>query len=689
MDQFQQTFISEAKELLEELEKSLIELEEDLTDMELVAKVFRALHTIKGSGAMFGFNQISEFVHDIENVYDKIRNGEIPLTPEIITITLNARDLIKEMLVYAGEELSDNLLNIKSDISKKIKNFLHKKDNEPQKKQQDKQTQFEKEKKPDETVYRIKFKPHPNLLQTGNDVTPLFKEISQMGAMTIVAHLDNIPEINEINPENCYASWEIILTTRQDINAIKDVFIFVEDDADIDIQQICSDDNCEIKKIGEILVEKGAVEEETIQAILSEKPRIGEVLVEKGKVSQSQVSSAVAEQEHIKEVANKKKIIEESSTIKVDVVKLDKLVNLVGEIVTTQARLAQIALNNTNLEIASVSEEMARLIDDLRDNAMNIRMISIGTLFNKFKRLVRDLSGELNKKINLIIEGAETELDKNVIDRLNDPLVHLIRNSIDHGIESPEERTAKGKNPEGKLVLSARHSGAHVVIEIIDDGKGINPDIIFAKALEKGLVTTREGMSDRDIFNLIFLPGFSTAKKVSNVSGRGVGLDVVRKNLDALRGSVDISSSVDKGTTIFLKIPLTLAIIDGLLTKIANDYFVIPLFLVEGCIELTEDKMHETGGSLVNVRGELVPYINLREIFKINGSIPVIQQAVILRNDEDRFGIVVDSVLGDHQTVIKSLGSIFNNLNFVSGATILGNGEIALILDIEGLSHIP
>jgi two-component system chemotaxis sensor kinase CheA len=365
--------------------------------------------------------------------------------------------------------------------------------------------------------------------------------------------------------------------------------------------------------------------------------------------------------------------------------KLDSLLNMVGELVTVQSRLSQIASEYHEPKLAQVAEDVERLVAELRDTTMSIRMLPIGTTFVKFKRLVRDLSEELGKEISLVTAGGETELDKTVIERLNDPLVHLIRNSIDHGIESPEERIAQNKTREGTITLTATHSGASVLIQIRDDGAGLNTDSIRSKAIERGLIAPDAMLSERDLYSLIFQPGFTTADAVTNISGRGVGMDVVKRNITALNGTIDVSSQKGSGTTITLKLPLTLAIIDGLLIEIGDECFVMPLSAIEECVELqrSHGSGHERNVSMI--RGGLVPYLILRDLFQVPGAPPAIEQIVVTQVDGVRVGFVVDQVVGQHQTVIKSLGQTYRNITEISGATILGDGRVVLILDLARL----
>ena len=447
----------------------------------------------------------------------------------------------------------------------------------------------------------------------------------------------------------------------------------------------------EYKKIGEILFDRGDISLSDLENILGRQKKIGEMLVESGKARRSEVQSALVEQEHVRELRKKRvaaSVGEGASSIRVASHKLDSLVNLVGELVTVQARLSQLSAQKDDTDLTLVSEEVERLVAELRDNAMGMRMLPIGTIFAKFKRLVRDLSTELGKEVNFTTSGEETELDKTVIDKLGDPLVHLIRNSIDHGIESPDARKAAGKPAEGTIRLTAEHSGAHVLISVSDDGAGLDTEAIRSRAIEKGLISPDAAMSEKDLFELILSPGFSTAKSISKVSGRGVGMDVVTSSIESFGGTVEIASVRGRGTTITLKLPLTLAIIDGLLVTISDEFFVIPLNAVVECIELSdEDRRHTHGRNLARVREEIVPYIPLREAFALGGGKPSIEQVVVTEVGERRIGFVVDKVVGQHQTVIKNMGKFLRHVDGVSGATIMGDGTVALILDINKITQ--
>lgn len=665
----------EAYELLDELTETLLELEQG-QDEQLVGRAFRALHTIKGSGAMFGFEELAAFVHDIETVYDKVRDGKLSVNKPIIDLTLAACDIIRAMVSPDGDPVDETE---KGRITAGFAALLEHR-NEPAA-----ETAAAAATDRDEpATYRIRFRPDPHILLSGTNPILLLNELRDMGQITVCAQTGSLPTLDSLCPEECYVCWDIILTTDAGLNAVRDVFIFVEDGAEVHIDVLDTGhlDEAAHKKLGEILVERGDIDADSVSQAISSQLRVGELLVSTGKVPEGSVASALAEQAHMDKIRNRRQQTETVSSVRVAAEKIDGLVDLVGEMVTVQARLTQLASQAHIPELNAVAEEVERLTAELRDNTMSIRMMPIGPTFSKFKRTVRDLSNELGKEVVLETSGAATELDKTVIERLGDPLMHLVRNSIDHGIESPEERRSTGKSPQGTIRLAARHSGAYVVIEVSDDGAGLDAERILAKATERGIIKQDAQLSDREIYDLIFAPGFSTAARVSSVSGRGVGMDVVRQNVDALRGTIEVGSKKGLGTTITLKLPLTLAIIDGLLVRIAQNYFVLPLAIVEECMELTRRDIQQAHGKhMAHVRGDLVPYLCLRENFGTGGVRPDVEQIVICGIEDQRVGFVVDAVIGGHQTVIKNLGRMYRDIEGLSGATILGDGTVALILD--------
>jgi len=681
MDAHKQAFIEEATELLSELELTLLSVENNPEDEDLIAKIFRALHTIKGSAAMFGFDEITMFTHDIETAYDYIRNGTLKISKEIIDLTLAARDMISIML--SGQDGQNSMDEAKTrEILLAFKNLTIKAGHETEKIAEEKSEQHVKEiimPVEADKIFLISFKTFPEMFVTGTNPLLLLNEIRELGKAVIIVRQDSIPDIEEIDPEKCYMSWDIVLKTNKGLDAIKDIFIFVDDQCEIKTENIDDivnlndeDDFINLKKLIQANMQAG---NQDVKQIIKTN--------HKGLMLEAEAAHAKAEKKKVKTAAEAHNEGDSATSIRVSADKLDELVNLVGELVITQARLSQIALSSNEPSMVSLSEEVERITWSLRDSALNIRMLPIGSTFSKFKRLVRDLSRDLKKEVELTTDGAETELDKTVIEKLNDPLVHIIRNSIDHGIELPEERMHNGKPRVGCVHLSASQSGGSVLIKIRDDGAGMDKEAIKAKALRMGLISENAELSDSEIYELIFAPGFSTAEKITNVSGRGVGMDVVIKAIDSLRGTVEVESKRGEGSTIILKLPLTLAIIDGLLVQLEKEFYVVPLSSVEECIELTRNDIEKAHGRhVVNIRGEIIPYINLRERFVVEGAAPEIEQVVIVGIKGNRFGIVVDKVIGQHQTVLKALGKMYKNVEGISGATILGDGTVALILDV-------
>ena len=687
LDKGREVFLEEASDLLERLEESLLELEGDPSNLELVGAVFRALHTIKGSGAMFGFERVSSFTHQVETVFDKVREGSLAVTPELIDVTLRARDVIRRLL---DAELTGRVGTIEGEeevlaVLGELSGGGAGAGEEGQDPSQAPGHDSDGSSMP--ATYRIRFRPHPGLFATGTNPIGLLDELRGLGDCAVVALTDSIPPLSEMDAEACYVGWDIVITTDRGENAVRDVFIFVEDDCDLTIQEIAVyglEEEVGPRRLGEILVEKGDVAPGAVEEVLERRKKIGELLVEEGKVSAAKVQSALVEQEHVRRMSKK---LRGTSSIRVALPKLDTLINLVGELVTVQARLSRLASDRRDPQLASIAEEVERLTADLRDNAMSIRMLPIGSTFSKLKRLVRDLARELGKEVALETEGAETELDKTVIEKLNDPLVHLIRNAVDHGIEPPELREAAGKPREGKIRLSALYAGADVLIRISDDGAGIDAEKVLAKAVEKGLIAPDASPSEKEIFDFLFAPGFSTAGKVTSVSGRGVGMDVVKTNIEAMRGVIEVESRKGSGTTVTIRLPMTLAIIEGLLANVGGENYVLPLSAVEECLEFPASELAKGNGRrILNVRGEAVPYLFLREVFDIAGPAPPVQQVVITDVGGAKFGLVVDEVVGSHQTVIKSLGAACREIRELTGATILGDGTVALIVDPSGIA---
>jgi two-component system chemotaxis sensor kinase CheA len=664
-DQFKQAFREEGREVLVDLESALLELNDNRADRELVGRVFRALHTLKGSGAMFGFEEMAAFTHNLETAFDEVRNGRLQISAELIDLTLSALDQIRAMLEEGMDSAAVADPAVCAEILAQVRHLTGK----PEKPLANEKTASPTNNSEAEAAkaagpvreWSIHFAPGADFMLNGANPLLLLHELKQLGGLAVKASLAALPPLEELDPERCYVSWEMVLATASGRDAIRDVFIFVEDSCELTIEPVSNP------------VEDSSSAPASAQAAeATDADRTAMALEENRAPSGGRRTYDKAET---------------ASSLRVPAAKLDQFVDLVGELVTVQARLSELAAQRDDAEIASVSEEIERLTSSLRENSMNIRMMPIRATFEKFRRLVHDLARDLGKNVELTIEGAETELDKTVIDQLSDPLMHLIRNSMDHGIEPPAVRMERGKRSTATIHLSARHSGASVLIAVSDDGGGINAEAVRQRAIERGLTTNDAHLSESEIFSFIFQPGFSTAKQVTDVSGRGVGMDVVRQKVENLRGSIDVASKSGEGTSVTLRLPLTLAIIDGLLVNIGEAFFVLPLANTRECIELTQaDVAAANGKHLADVRGELVPYIRLREHFNIRTPRPLIEQIMVVETEAGRYGFVVDRVLGDCQTVIKNLGRFYRHVQVVSGATILGNGAVALILDPERLA---
>lgn len=669
VDQFRHGFREEARELLVELESVLLELNEHPQDEGLLGRVFRALHTIKGSGAMFGFDALAAFAHKLENAFDEMRKGRLAVTPDLVDLTLSALDQIRAMVeegegstAVDGTACAAILTRLQTLMGPEVPPSVASAADLPAAAEPGPEIGAEHD-------WHIRFVPGPDLMRCGADPLLLLRELCGMGRMTVTASMDAIPSLREMEPERCYVSWEIRLTTSATEDALRDVFIFVEDNCDLAIEP-CAPQPDVRRESTPVAADPKIERSVSLVQPPYDPDRVARALEEKRQAAGRRSSDQPCT----------------TTSLRVPAARLDQLVDLVGEMVTVQARLSEIAARSGEGEVLAVSEEIERLTSALRENSMTLRMLPIRATFEKFRRLVHDLARDLGKSVELTIEGAETELDKTVIDQLGDPLMHLIRNSMDHGVETPDQRAAQGKKPAATIHLSARHSGASVVIAVTDDGAGIDAEAVLHRAIERGLTPADAHLTESQIFSFIFEPGFSTAQQVTDISGRGVGMDVVRQRVEGLRGSIEVASQRGSGTTVTLRLPLTLAIIDGLLVRVGESFFVLPLASTLECIELTREEVEQANGKHVaHVRGQIVPYIRLRQYFAVETAAPEREQIMVVESEEGRCGLVVDEVLGDCQTVIRNLGRLYRHVQVVSGATILGNGAVALILDPQRL----
>ena len=681
----------ETRELLGELERSLLELEHTPQDMERVDACFRAMHTIKGGGAMFGFEEISRFTHDVETVLDRVRSGLLPVTRELLSLTLAAKDHILTLLEMPQSQHDPELRAASDALLASFAAFLPESSATAAPAPQHPASGTVESSEVacaavpgPPSIYWARFCPHARILHTGNDPVRLLADMDAMGLVRI-RHQGGIPDLDDpdFDPEQTYGVYDMLVRSPCGINSLRDVFIFVEGESEVHIERIHqgalrADDLNELLKALDASEDLPPEAARAIleQALTSKVTAIREAKTKtQGKAAALHAADATA-QRHSPQAS--------AATIRVDAVRLDSVVSMVGELVILQSRLRQ-AVKARDLEVAAaVDEDLERLTDDLRDVALGLRMLPIGTVFSQFTRLTRDLSSNLGKDVTFEAIGGDTELDKTVIDRIKDPLVHLLRNCLDHGIEPPDDRLAAGKEPKGRITLAASHSGGNVVITIVDDGRGINPSAIRQKAIDRGLLAPDAEPGDKELFEFIFAPGFSTAAAVSDVSGRGVGMDVVKRNIEALRGTVEVESSLGLGTTVTIRLPLTLAIIDGFNVMVGRDSFIVPLGNLRGFQErfITGDiRPVDT----IERMGELIPIVSLRRLFAVPGEQPGYERVVITEVEGEMVGLCVDKVIGRQQAVIKSLDDCYRHLKWISGTTINGDGSISLILDVPQL----
>jgi two-component system chemotaxis sensor kinase CheA len=706
MGEVREVFTAECSEILQKMESILLELEEvEVIPEEKIHELFRFIHTIKGSAGIFGYEAIVSFTHIVESLLDKIREGILPFKKESIGLFLDCRDHISELIEAAAngnplerstiknqEKLTgilENLLGVVPPLSKNeavAQNVVQ----SPEK--------VAKESK--SYLWHISLRFKEDTIRNGLDPFSTFQYLNRVGEIIRLYTLTNkVPTIENLDPEGCYLGFEILYKCDKDLLFVQEAFEFVQYDCDIYILSPHRKPQDWIEffiyrkepiiRLVRSLFYTKSLDKKTLKLIKIHYKKSKENPVKdlEQPIKNNHVEEEISDIHHSLDTKNElsPKIKEfgtkENKSIRIDSSKLDILINLVGELVVNGANLSQISTERKDSNLIEIVSHLNVLINEIRDTSLNLRMVQIGETFNRFHRVVRDISQELNKDVQLTITGGETELDKIVVEKINDPLMHLIRNSLDHGIESIEDRIARGKSPRGKLSLHAYHEAGNIVIEVKDDGRGLDKKKILKKAIEKGLINPEKNLSDAEIHRLIFKAGFSTAEKVTSISGRGVGLDVVEKNIESLRGSITLFSEEDKGSIFQIRLPLTLAIIDGFLFKIANFYYVVPLYQIVECIEYKDED--STENDFINLRGNLLPFLRLSKLFHLpEDSSTSRKNILILQNMGSQVGILVDSLHGEFQTVIKPLGKLFQNLKGISGTTVLGSGEVALILDV-------
>ncbi len=700
LDQALLIFIAESRELLEDMESSLLALEQTDDKSELINSIFRAAHTIKGSSGLFSLDHVVAFTHVVENVLDRVRGGTLAISDDLVATLLQCCDHIKALIdgVQAGQLDADEATK---EAAAPLLVALHAVLGTPGggvaalvAEHEVDSTQRMPGKGGGSDHWHISMQFGPEVLRMGMDPLSFIRYLSTLGRIVDILTIpDRLPAHSAMEPELCYLAFEMSLDTKADKAAIERAFEFVQGDVRLRILPPNSQvdeyirlikESPEIsERIGELMVRCGALTRQELDNALNTQadtipPRqLGAILVEQQSVPAEVVDAALTKQKQVKEVQ-----AQESRSVRVDADKLDQLINLVGELIIAGASVNMIAHRAKVIELEEATSKLSMLVEEVRDSALQLRMVKIGATFSRFQRVVHDVSRDLGKDIALIIEGEDTELDKTVVEKIGDPLMHLVRNSMDHGIESAELRAARGKPLKGTLKLNAFHDSGAIVITVQDDGGGLKKERILAKAIERGLVEAGHHLSDSEIYALVFEPGFSTAEQITNLSGRGVGLDVVKRNITALRGTVGLSSEEGVGTTVTVRLPLTLAIIDGFLVEVAKRVFAIPLDMIEECVAYTAEPDHD----YTNLRGQVLPFIKLRDLFGITNPPPVKgENIVVLKYAGQKAGLVVDTLLGEFQTVIKPLGQMFNQVTCISGSTILGSGDVALILDVPQL----
>jgi len=643
-----ETFRLEVADLLEGLEAALLDLGQRPDDRELIDTAFRALHTIKGSGAMFGFDRVAAFTHDFETAFDLIRKGKIDAHREIVTVALSAKDYIQ--MLIEDPDGADPVIGeaIVSDLSRYV--------NWPSRSPALAEPSPVERR---ETLYTIRVAFDPDVLRNGTNPLHLLDDLRALGTCEVEAIIDDVPTLDELDTSDCLLKWSVRLSTDHGVADIEDVFMFIRDEMKLEITP------------------------ET------EPLAVSEVVETAALASVAPIRKAAPEAASTEKADPSRRGDEKAATVRVQAERLDELMDRVGELVIAQARLSELAHSGTDLAIKSIAEEIERLASGLRDSTMGVRMVPMGSLFGRFRRLVHDLSRDLGKPVEFVTIGEDTELDKTMIERLADPLVHLIRNAIDHGVENSDRRAVSGKSPTGRIELAARYVGAQVLVTVKDDGAGLDAARIRAKAEEQGLIAPGAPCGEQETYQLLFAPGFSTAAVVSALSGRGVGMDVVKRTIEAMRGSIELSTVPGEGTTVTLRLPLTLAIIEGLLIRVGDARYIIPLSAVEECVAFNpSDDQKSRGRSFLNIRGNLVPFIKLRDLFDAEGEPAEHPRNIIISIGESHVGLVVDQIIGSHQTVIKSLSKLHSDVAMFSGVTILGDGSAALILDVAQLVSI-
>ena len=738
MSQFHQVFYEESIEGLERMEQSLLELSNNPNDGELVNTIFRVAHSIKGGSATFGFSAVADFTHVMETLLDEVRDNKRPLTDDLIELLLKSGDCLRQMIAALEAGQSADIADA-SDLIATFEGILAGADVAPAQSQvatqpepqvssaataepepidvlqesisnmlndghSDEDVGFVPSSADDSAaepsgIWNITFIPEPQILLTGNEPVRLFRELEGLGSLRATALLDRLPSVYQLTADECYLGWTLELDSNCSKEDIEEVFEWVIDECQLTVERGSAPTKIsepEIAPLEPEVVAPEPAEATGTKSVASEAPLepVAKPQVAGAKTAPTSNSSKSTPKSDVSVGAARQDTAPATSSIRVGIDKVDSLINLVGELVITQSMLSELGRDFDMTKVERLSAGLEQLLQntkELQESVMRIRMLPISFAFNRFPRMVRDLATRTNKQVELQMHGENTELDKTVMEQVGDPLVHLVRNALDHGIESPEDRVANGKSEQGTVKLDAYHQGGNIVIEVSDDGAGINRDKILSKAIERGLVGEDAGtfMSDGDVFDLIFEPGFSTAVEVSDISGRGVGMDVVKRNIKSLGGRIQVESALGKGSVFRIHLPLTLAILDGQLVKVGQETYVIPLISIVESLQVKDELVNRVSGGMVlyRLREDNVPIIKLHKHFNLDGGCDELNNAllVVVEAEGTKIGLLVDDLLAQQQVVIKSLQDNYRQVEGISGATILGDGSVAMILDVAGL----
>ena len=700
-------FAEDTEEQLQFMENALLDATESGVDSEKIGAIFRAMHTIKGTAGMFGFDDVVSFTHVAENLLDEVRKDNVEMTSDMLALMLKSKDHVDSLaqLSINEEDITDEITQAGEALLVELRAMMPGAKPALVEKIEEAEVEFEvfaektvaseedlslPQATGEETMWHISLRLKEDFFTTGMSVLSIFNFFNEMGEVLMnVPVLSNVPLLKEIDPQKSYMGFEILFQTTSTKADIEEIFEFVEDDVDLVVfkQEDTEALNKlivkrEVENLQALLVEEGVYEEDAfaLKDVEAESIMIEEVSIVEPVKAVAPIPSAKKEQ------APKKKKVAKTSSLRVDSAKIDILINQMSEMVIANARINEISEKSDNMELEESANLLSELLEQVRDGIMDIRMMQVGDSFAKLRRIVNDTAKKIGKDIDFVISGGETELDKTVIEKISDPLVHMLRNSVDHGVETPEQRAKAGKAGKGRIDLRAYPDAGTIVIEIEDNGNGINKEKVLEKAIASGIVPANHNLSDKEIYELIFAAGLSTADKVSDISGRGVGMDVVKRNIEDLRGTLDVDSIPGKGSKITIRLPLTLAIIDGFLVQVGDTKYVIPLDMIQECIELdAEAKESMNGNQFIDLRGEILPLLNVHEYFSETVYDGGRENVLIVKYADKVVGLKVDELYGEHQTVIKPLGETFEKVPGISGGSILGSGEVSLIVDVPSL----